>query len=55
MDEKDRPDKKAEKSRYELHKNDVEDKNYQKFVSPITLIILAEFTKESKGIDFGVG
>ncbi|MFA6192066.1 MAG: class I SAM-dependent methyltransferase [Sulfurimonas sp.] len=55
MDEKDRPDNKAEKSRYELHQNNLEDKNYQKFVSPITSAILREFTKESKGLDFGAG
>lgn len=54
-DENYRPDSSAEKSRYEIHENDVEDKNYQKFVSPITSSILRDFTKYSKGLDFGAG
>lgn len=54
-DEDDRPDSSAEKSRYEIHENDVEDKNYQKFVSPITSSILKDFTSYSKGLDFGAG
>ena len=54
-DENDRPDSDAEKSRYEIHKNDVEDKNYQKFVSPITSSILRDFTPDAKGLDFGAG
>lgn len=41
--------------RYELHENDVEDKNYQQFVSPITNAVLENFTKKDKGLDFGAG
>ncbi|MCD6432929.1 MAG: methyltransferase domain-containing protein [Sulfurimonas sp.] len=55
VDENNRPDLKSEKLRYEIHENDVEDKNYQKFVSPITSFILKDFTKDSKGLDFGAG
>ena len=54
-DARDRPDADAEKLRYEIHDNNVEDKGYQKFVSPITDAILKEFTKNSKGLDFGAG
>ncbi|MEA3331719.1 MAG: methyltransferase domain-containing protein [Campylobacterota bacterium] len=55
VDENNRPNLETEKSRYEIHENDVEDKNYQKFVSPITSSILRDFKKESKGLDFGAG
>ena len=55
VDEKSRPDKKTEKQRYELHQNSVEDKEYQKFVSPITSAILRDFKSDSKGLDFGAG
>jgi hypothetical protein len=54
-DENDRPNHEAEKSRYEIHDNDVEDKNYQRFVSPITEAIIKDFTPSSCGLDFGAG
>jgi len=41
--------------RYKLHKNDIEDKNYQQFVSPITSSVLEDFTEKHKGLDFGAG
>ncbi len=41
--------------RYELHENDIEDKKYQQFVSPITSSVLTDFTKNHKGLDFGAG
>jgi len=50
-----RPDKETEKSRYEEHNNDVYDKNYQKFVSPISSAIMRDFTQNHKGLDFGAG
>ncbi len=49
------PNIEDEKSRYQEHQNDVEDKGYQKFVSPITSSILKEFTAQHKGLDFGAG
>lgn len=54
-DENHRPQSSAEKLRYEIHENDVEDLNYQKFVSPITSSVLKDFTSYSKGLDFGAG
>ena len=48
-------DKEAEMLRYKEHNNDVEDKRYQKFVSPITSAVLKEFSPKDKGIDFGAG
>lgn len=44
-----------EKSRYEEHNNDVNDKNFQKFVSPITSRVMDDFSPEDKGLDFGAG
>ncbi len=44
-----------EKSRYEEHNNDVQDPNYQKFVSPIVTSIKQSFTPEHIGLDFGAG
>ncbi len=54
-DEKDRVNLELEKKRYEMHDNNVEDKNYQKFVLPITSSILKDYNKDSKGLDFGAG
>lgn len=45
----------AEKAHYELHNNDVNDIRYQQFVSPIVNAILADFTPDDKGLDFGSG
>ena len=55
VDEGLRPARDAEKIRYEEHNNDVNDKNYQGFVSPITGAILDNHTSEDKGLDFGAG
>ncbi len=55
LDQKLRLDSSKEIIRYQLHKNDVEDINYQKFVSPITAAIQRDFTKEDTGLDFGAG
>jgi SAM-dependent methyltransferase len=44
-----------EKKRYEKHNNDVNDKNYQQFVSPITEAVLNKYSSTDKGLDFGAG
>jgi SAM-dependent methyltransferase len=44
-----------EKQRYEQHNNDVHDKGYQQFVSPIVQSILNDFLPIHKGLDFGAG
>ena len=44
-----------EKLRYEEHHNDVNNKGYQKFVSPITNSILKNYKPTDKGLDFGAG
>ena len=49
------PDKKSEIKRYKEHINDVENKGYQNFVSPITSRILQDYSKKNKGLDFGAG
>lgn len=46
---------KKEKERYESHDNNVYDKGYQAFVSPIVQAILKDYQKTHKGLDFGSG
>jgi hypothetical protein len=49
------PSREKEKERYSLHENDVEDKNYQRFVAPIVDSILDSQPKKAQGLDFGAG
>jgi hypothetical protein len=49
------PTASQEKARYELHDDNVEDKGYQKFVSPMTQAIQKEYKCSAKGLDFGAG
>ena len=49
------PDIEQEKARYELHNDNVEDKGYQNFVSPMTMAIQKEHQKSANGLDFGAG
>lgn len=44
-----------EKKHYEFHNNDVNDKGYQQFASPIVKIVLNDFTPKHSGLDFGAG
>jgi len=46
---------KEEKNRYKTHNNNVNDKNYQKFVQPIVGAIFKNFNTTSLGLDFGCG
>lgn len=55
LDRKDYVSMGEEKSRYEMHNNDVNDVRYQTFVSPIVDGILNDFKKTDKGLDFGSG
>ncbi len=55
MDHQNRPDELAEKTRYEEHINDVNNKGYQRFVSPITNAVLRDFSADDQGLDFGAG
>ncbi|MCW9038093.1 class I SAM-dependent methyltransferase [Altibacter sp.] len=48
-------DPETEKGRYLLHENDVEDLNYQHFVSPIVQHVTKMFKKGATGLDFGAG
>ena len=45
----------GEKARYEEHNNDVEDKRYQAFVSPIVREVIKDYKKHHKALDFGSG
>ena len=55
VDKKLLPGRELEILRYTKHNNDVEDEGYQEFVSPITSAIMGDFTKNTKGLDFGAG
>lgn len=55
LDPKAYASKEEEKERYEEHNNDVEDKRYQSFVSPIVKEVLKDYNKNHKGLDFGAG
>jgi len=44
-----------EKKRYEEHNNDVNDKRYQLFVSPLVEEIKKKYLPSSLGLDFGAG
>jgi len=44
-----------EKKRYESHNNDVKDKKYQQFVSPITQAVIKNYLPTHHGLDFGAG
>ena len=50
-----RPNRETELSRYLKHNNDVDDMKFQKFVSPITTSIMADFKPKDNGLDFGAG
>ena len=50
------PNSKSEIERYKTHNNDVNDINYQKFVSPIVNSVLEDFSPEKyTGLDYGAG
>ena len=49
------PDATVEFNHYAKHENDVENKGYQNFVSPITSSILKDYNTTHKGLDFGAG
>lgn len=44
-----------EKSRYEIHNNDINDIKYQQFVSPVVEAVLNTHSDKDKGLDFGAG
>lgn len=49
------PSADKEMSHYMTHNNDVHDKGYQNFVSPIVNYILEHIPNEKHGLDFGAG
>ena len=51
----DRLNLEEETKRYKEHNNDVFDTRYRKFVSPITDLIMNEYSKNCRGLDFGAG
>lgn len=55
LDPSDYLSKQGEKDRYETHNNDVEDKGYQKFVSPIVEKVKEDYLPNHKGLDYGAG
>lgn len=55
MDPSDYITSEKEKERYEEHNNDVYDKGYQNFVTPIVENVLKDYSKSDIGLDFGSG
>ncbi|WP_424493193.1 class I SAM-dependent methyltransferase [Salinimicrobium sp. GXAS 041] len=50
------PPPKKELARYKLHHNDVNDKSYQRFVSPLVNAVAKDFKgKKPSGLDYGAG
>ncbi len=49
------PSPEEERLRYEEHLNDVHDPRFQAFVAPIADRVLADFSPEDLGLDFGSG
>lgn len=45
----------AERERYLLHENDVEDTGYQIFVQPLVSSVQEEFPRGATGLDYGAG
>jgi len=45
----------AEKKRYELHNNDINDPGYRTFITPIVDAVLCNFSPTHTGLDFGAG
>lgn len=48
-------DLKEEKSRYDMHENDVDDVRYQNFVAPVVSQVKKNYKPSSLGLDFGAG
>jgi len=44
-----------EKKRYDLHRNDIHDVGYQKFIQPIVDGVRDFYPKSAKGLDYGCG
>lgn len=55
LEKKQLPEKIIEYERYLQHNNDVENKGYQSFVSPVVSAVLEDFHPDSQGLDFGAG
>lgn len=48
-------DSTSEKSRYDKHKNDIDDLGFQNSVKPIVKTVLNHYTNEARGLDYGCG
>ena len=55
MDKQHLPDRESEIALYLTHENDIDDRRYQQFVSPITEAILSQIPTDKIGLDFGAG
>jgi SAM-dependent methyltransferase len=55
MDPAFHPSAERERERYEKHNNDINDPGYREFVSPLVNMVIAGFSKEHRGLDFGAG
>ena len=55
MDRQHYVSKARERAEYELHNNDVNDRRYQRFTSPVTETVLEHFDATHSGLDYGSG
>lgn len=55
LEKKLRLNRTEEIKRYKLHDNDINDKKYQDFVSPISTAIFRDYNQNHYGLDFGAG
>jgi SAM-dependent methyltransferase len=49
------PSAEMERERYEKHNNDINDPGYRAFVRPLVNKVIAGFSRDSRGLDFGAG
>lgn len=50
-----RPDRDAEKREYDLHRNDVDDPGYRRFLAALADPLLARVGQQAVGLDYGCG
>lgn len=55
LETQDLPHPKAEKERYDLHHNRMDDEGYIEFLKPVIKAVLNENSPEDSGLDFGSG
>ncbi len=55
LDPAQRPDQSTERAQYQLHRNEVDDPQYRRFLSQLADPLLAQLAPQSQGLDYGCG